>query len=448
VLRHQRLPSLPGLLGLALAGVALATPLSAAAPTSAAARAAPSGPVTVVAVGDIACDPADPAFNNGAGTATTCRMRATSDQALTLQPAAVLLLGDLQYENASLDRFHLSFDPTWGRLKAISRPAVGNHEYLTPGAAGYYAYFGAAAGDPHKGYYSFDLGGWHLVSLNSNCEQVGGCGDGSPQIAWLRSDLQAHAGHCTLAYWHHPRFSSSLHGTDATYGPFWAALQGGATDLALVGHDHVYERFAPQDAAGGDDPLTGIRELVVGTGGRLLYGFNTPQPHSEVRIASFGVLALTLYPNGYLFRFLPVDGGSGDSGGALCHAVSPGPAPSFHPLATCRAMDTTRPAAATGGPALRGSRDFPLRDVCGVPADAVAVAVRVTATRAAGRGRLTLFPAGAAPPAIRTLDLRGGRDSSIELLLPLGVQGAVTAVATLPQGGSVHLKLDVTGYFR
>ncbi|HEV8632251.1 MAG TPA: metallophosphoesterase [Thermoanaerobaculia bacterium] len=303
------------LLGL-LSG-ALALPF----PAAAAGRSVPAGPVTVVAAGDIACDPGDPEFHGGAGSAKACRMRATSDQALALHPAAVLLLGDLQYENATLAKFQLSFDPTWGRLRALSHPAVGNHEYLTPGAAGYFAYFGAAAGDPAKGYYSFDLGGWHLVALNSNCEQVGGCGATSPQVTWLGADLRAHSGACTLAYWHHPRFSSSLHGTDATYQPFWEALQAGAADLVLVGHDHVYERFAPQDAAGGDDPLTGIRELVVGTGGRLLYSFNAAQPHSEVRNSdTYGVLQLTLHATGYNWNFLPEAGKTfSDSGSGTCH---------------------------------------------------------------------------------------------------------------------------------
>src|SRR4029077_6962652 len=154
----------------------------------------------IAAAGDIACDPADSNYNGGLGTANACRMRATSDLLVGSGLAAVLILGDNQYEDGTWSKYLASYDPSWGRVKAITRPAVGNHEYVTPGAAGYYAYFGAAAGDPAKGWYSFDLGAWHLIVLNSNCADIGGCGPGSPEEQWLAADLAAHPGVCTLAY--------------------------------------------------------------------------------------------------------------------------------------------------------------------------------------------------------------------------------------------------------
>ena len=262
-------------------------------------------PPVIAAAGDIACDPADPNYNGGAGTATACHMRATSDLLVGAALDAVLVLGDNQYENGTLTKYQASFDPSWGRVKPLIRPAVGNHEYLSPGAAGYYAYFGAAAGDPTKGYYSYDLGSWHLIALNSNCAFVGGCGVGSPQEQWLAADLAANPGRCLLAYWHHPRFSSGAHGNDPAYDVFWQRLYQAQADVVLVGHDHLYERFAPQAPSGVADPARGIRQFTVGTGGKNHVAVVAVQPHSEVRDDStFGVLELTLRPDGYDWRFL------------------------------------------------------------------------------------------------------------------------------------------------
>jgi hypothetical protein len=168
--------------------------------------------VTVAAAGAIACDPQSRHFNGGSGTENFCRMRAVSDLMLGMELNAVLALGDIQYESATYESFLASYHPSWGRLKDITFPATGNHEYRTPGAAGYYQYFGPAAGDPAKGYYSFDLGNWHIVALNTQCSKVGGCKIDSPQVAWLKADLAANPSHCTLAYWHEPRFSSGPHG--------------------------------------------------------------------------------------------------------------------------------------------------------------------------------------------------------------------------------------------
>ena len=275
----------------------------------------------IAAAGDIACDPTDPNFNGGNGTATNCRMRATSDLVLAGGFDAVLLLGDNQYWDGTLAAHLVSFAPTWGRLGPLLRPAPGNHEYQTPGAAGYYDYFGAAAGDRTKGWYSYDLGAWHVVVLNSNCSAIGGCGPGSPQLRWLAEDLAANPRACTLAYWHHPRFSSGAHGNDATYDAFWRELYKAGADVVLVGHDHDYERFAPQDPDAKADPSHGIRQFVVGTGGRETRAFVTIRANSESRNnKDLGVLKLVLRPGGYDWEFLPVPGGTfNDQGSASCH---------------------------------------------------------------------------------------------------------------------------------
>lgn len=277
--------------------------------------------IKVAAAGDIACDPASSSFNGGQGVGLECRQRATSDLLVGAGYDAVLALGDIQYEDGAFSKFGLSYDPSWGRVKGITHPAPGNHEYGTGGAAGYYQYFGAAAGDPTKGYYSFDLGGWHLVALNSNCAEVGGCGVGTTQEQWLRADLAAHSSAtCTLAFWHHPRFSSGEHGSDSTYTAFWQALYAANADVVLVGHDHDYERFAPQTASGVLDTTSGIREFVVGTGGKNLRTFPTVRPNSEARSAtSAGVLELTLGASGYGWRFVPAVGTFTDAGSGSCH---------------------------------------------------------------------------------------------------------------------------------
>jgi hypothetical protein len=200
----------------------------------------PTGPevVTVVAVGDIACDPASSSFNGGEGTGTECEMGATSDLALRLDPDAVLALGDLQYECGGYEAFLASYDPSWGRLKDITHPVPGNHEYdqaasdaddgtdcsAASDASGYFRYFGDAAGTPGEGWYSFDLGRWHMIALNSNCPLVGGCGENSPQGRWLAADLAANDRACTLAFWHHPMFSSGRHGNDEAVAVMWEML--------------------------------------------------------------------------------------------------------------------------------------------------------------------------------------------------------------------------------
>jgi len=274
-----------------------------------------------MAAGDIACDPANGSFNGGRGTATSCRQLYTSD--LVLNAGAVLPLGDLQYENATLSQFQQSYDLSWGRVKNKSYPAIGGHEYYTTGAAGYFDYFGPRAGDRDKGYYSYDLGSWHLIAINSTCSKVpGGCGPTSPQYQWLQQDLNTHTNGCVLAYWHNPRYSSgSRHGSDSNLDPIWDLLYSKGAEVVLVGHDHDYERFAPINASDARDDARGIREFVVGTGGKYLYGFGTILPNSEVRNSNtFGVLKLTLRPTSYDWQFVPEAGRTfTDSGSTACH---------------------------------------------------------------------------------------------------------------------------------
>jgi acid phosphatase type 7 len=274
----------------------------------------------IAAAGDIACDPTSPAYNAGRGTPTECRQLATSRLLGTRRHRAVLAVGDLQYADGAYDKFRVSYARSWGRVKAITKPVPGNHEYETTNGDGYFRYFGKRAGSAGKGYYSFDVGSWHIVALNSNCGAVGGCHQGSPQERWLRRDLAANRTRCTLAYWHQPRFSSGVHGSDSTYVDFWKALYSANADVVLNGHDHDYERFAPQDPRGALDRARGIRQFVVGTGGRSLRSFPRVEPNSEARDATtFGVLELTLRPAAYVWRFLPAVGSYTDRGSAGCH---------------------------------------------------------------------------------------------------------------------------------
>jgi hypothetical protein len=234
----------------------------------------------------------------------------------------VLTLGDNAYEDGTPEEFADCYDPSWGRYKDHTKPSPGNHDYNSEGAEGYFGYFGEAAGEPAKGYYSYDLGAWHLVALNSNCEFVGGCGAGSPQVRWLKNDLRRNRTACTLAYWHHPLFSSGVkHGSTPEVRPLWETLYEAGADVVLSGYEHNYERFAPQDADGEADPERGVREFVVGTGGKSHYPILDPIANSEVHNDdTHGVLELTLRPEGYDWRFVAVEGARfTDSGSARCH---------------------------------------------------------------------------------------------------------------------------------
>jgi hypothetical protein len=299
-------------------------PLTGAAPGEAGEliyyRTMPFDDPVIGAAGDIACSPTSTSTANSCHQANTAALLGQSPL------AGVLPLGDDQYEDGTLSAFQGSYDPTWGRYKGITYPTPGNHEYNTAGAAGYFDYFNGAgvadgiAGPRSQGYYSYDIGTWHLISLNSNCTKVS-CAAGSPQEQWLRADLAAHPAACTLAYWHHPRFSSGSHGDTTLVQPLWQALYDANADVVLSGHDHLYERFAPQTPTGVADPVRGIREFLVGTGGRSHYSFGTPEPNSEVRnSATFGILKLTLHAGSYDWAFVPEAGKTfTDFGSASCH---------------------------------------------------------------------------------------------------------------------------------
>jgi acid phosphatase type 7 len=281
----------------------------------------------VAAAGDIACDPLSPYFGGGLGQGIFCRQRRTSELLLRMDLAAVLMPGDLQYEDGKLWKFEQSFDPSWGRLRHLLRPAPGNHEYRDPDATGYFDYFNGPgrrhgrAGERGAGYYSFDVGDWHLVALNSECHSVGGCQAGSPQERWLRADLASHPVACTLAFWHHPQFTSGRHSAEGTMRAVWDALYEANVDLVINGHEHFYERFAPQTPDGVPDPARGIRQITVGTGGKNRFGYVGVAPNSELRENRYhGVLTLGLHPAGYDWKFVTTPRGRvADRGAAGCH---------------------------------------------------------------------------------------------------------------------------------
>lgn len=265
---------------------------------------------TLAAVGDIACDPAD--------GVNPCEDEKVADVVETIDPDALALLGDIQYENGTLSAFNAVFDVNWSRFSNIWKPVPGNHEYYTSNASGYYSYFGSDAGDPTKGYYSYELGDWKVFALNSNCLDVP-CSAGSVQEQWLRAELAASSNKCILAYWHHPLFSSGIHGNDTAAKPFWEALEEYNADVILVGHDHDYERFSKQTAEGVASS-GGIREFVVGTGGKNNRGFSSISGNTEAyNDSTDGALKLTLKPTSYDWEFVPEAGGTyTDSGSQSC----------------------------------------------------------------------------------------------------------------------------------
>ena len=265
-----------------IAGATLATALSLLVPAPAA---------TLVAAGDVASC-------RSSGDEATARLVAAT-------PGTVAVLGDAVYERGTAAEFRDCY--SWRAFRGRTRAALGNHEYGTGAAAAAIAYFRL----PPRGYYSYELGSWHVVVLNSNCGPAGGCGVDSPQQRWLAADLAAHPAACTLAYWHHPRFSSGLHGSDMTMAALWQTLARARADVVLAGHDHHYERFGP---------IAGIRSFVVGTGGRSHYPVARRLPRSEVvDWRTFGVLRLSLRDGGYAWRFLPVAGSRfTDSGSGRC----------------------------------------------------------------------------------------------------------------------------------
>jgi len=259
---------------------------------------------TMIAVGDIA----------------SCNAEGDSATAALVEDleGTLVTLGDNVYEEGSNETYARCYDPVYGQFKDRTRPAIGNHDIQGDGGDAYYRYFGDAAGTPGEGWYSFDLGAWHVIALNSNCGQVE-CGEGSAQYEWLVDDLAAHDTQCTMAYWHHARFSSGPHGDIHAVEDFWEALDDANADLLLTGHDHIYERFAPQTAHGAADP-EGLVEITAGTGGAVHHETDRQAPNSEIAITdAYGVLVLTLRPDGWDWSFLETDGTEGDAGTASCH---------------------------------------------------------------------------------------------------------------------------------
>jgi hypothetical protein len=280
----------------------------------------------VAAAGDIVCDPGDPGF---AGTGGECHHRQTAALLALRHYQAIFALGDEQYECGNASAFQTAYAPTWGKYKSITHPAVGDHEYGTTKlgcpknthAADYFRYFGAAAGDPSKGYYGFTIGDWHAIVLNANCDEIGGCGVGSPEETWLAADLQAHPALCTVAYWHEPRFSSALAGDATQTDAFWRDLYAAHAELVLNGHAHIYERFVAQNPDGVPTP-DGITEIIAGVGGRSFAGLEqAPHANSVVREnTTYGILSLTLGKSRFSWQFVPEKGKTfSDSGSGACH---------------------------------------------------------------------------------------------------------------------------------
>ncbi len=377
---------------------------------------AAAGDPVIAAAGDIACDPLDSGFNNGNGTTSRCAEKATSDLIVGHGYSAVLSLGDNQYYCGSLSAYDQVYDNTWGRVKSITYPVPGNHEYLTHAGstpatgcdqsnlngAGYYGYFGAAAGSPRSGYYSFDIGAWHLIALNTNCTPIGGCGATSPQGKWLVADLAAHSNQCVLAYWHIPLFSSGGRANNNSQF-FWNALYAAHADVVLNGHDHIYERFAPQTPAGVADPTNGILQITAGTGGADHTSIASVAANSVVRNTnSFGILALTLHPSSYSWSFVHATGSLTDSGSASCHSASstptPTPTPTPSPGSTTLTptadsyVDTSQPTAnfgtsvqlrMDGSPVVHGYVKF---NVTGITGTVTSATLRIWANSAQSTG--------------------------------------------------------------
>ncbi len=315
-------------LGSAVKGQATATGKPASRPNAATqpAQTTEDKVFTLVGAGDIAgCGSAL------AGAEATAKL-------IEKIPGEVFASGDLAYEHGNAAEFHECYGTTWGRFKDRSHPALGNHEYGTPDARDYFRYWGDRAGPIGKGYYSFDLGVWHIIALNSNCDApgLGGCGAGSPEEMWLKQDLSDHAGSCIIAFGHHALFSSGIFRKHAVHPELKRIVQdlyAAHADLLLVGHEHSYERFAPQDPDGKVDLEHGIREIVVGTGGRSHDPLGFAMDNSEVRNTdTFGVIKVTLMPHAYKWEFIPVEGQTfTDSGSGVCHNRPPKVAPTGVP---------------------------------------------------------------------------------------------------------------------
>jgi len=286
------------------------SPTTPASPTPTPIPTVPSAPQIFVGAGDIAqCTPTlEPALATG--------------RLLDFIGGTIYTVGDNAYYQGSDDDFHRCYEPAWGRFISRTNPVPGNHEYETfTDGAPYYRYFGAQARTPGQGWYSYDLGDWHIIALNSNFAQGVGVSANSAQGAWLQADLTAHKNtKCTLAYWHHPLFTSGPDGPSPQMRPFFQMLYDNGVDVVLNGHEHFYERFAPQNANGFPDPTKGVRQFIVGVGGAAQYAFVSRAANSEKQVTGvFGVVRFILSTDSYQWDFVPTAGASPDSGTGTCH---------------------------------------------------------------------------------------------------------------------------------
>lgn len=380
---------------------------------------------TLAAAGDIACGASDANYNGGNGTATACRMKYTSDLLVTGGYTGVLTLGDNMQSDPSPTGFATVFNATWGRVKPLIHPEAGNHDYDYPGAKGYFGYFGSAAGDPAKGYYSFDLGSWHLIALNSNCAQIsGGCARGGAEGTWLRADLSAHLGRCILAFDHHARYSSGHDGDNIAMTDFYQSLYDAGADVLLSGHSHDYERFNPQDNAARLDTARGITQFVVGTGGSFFTGLGTRHPNSVTsQNSTFGVLSLTLHPASYDWAFRPEAGKTWtDSGSRACHAATPS---DFSIIAN--------PSALSMAPGQSGSIGISTTVTSGAPQN-----VALSATGLPSGATATFNPANFLTGSSSTLTIRTGSTT------PTGTYSVVVTGTGSPTAHSVVVTLRVS----
>jgi acid phosphatase type 7 len=442
----------------------------------------------IAASGDISC--------GSNSTGATCHQAQTANVLASISGlSAVLPLGDVQYECGELSNFNSFYDPTWGRFKSITHPAVGNHEYLVagpgtdclgqgPGAPGYFTYFGSSIASPLdpgctsscQGYYSYNLGTWHLIALNSNCSQpgVGGCDAGSPQYNWLKNDLSLAGGmeNCILAYWHQPRYSSGGRQGSQTQ-PLWELLYDAGTDVVLTGHDHVYERFAKlgRGTPAAVDPVAdpnGIREWVVGLGGRNVTSWSTIRAESEVRDNSaFGVLKLTLHANGYDWQFLPeagktfTDAGSDACNGSPVVGTIPPPGPPTSPPPQPSTSPPPQPSTSspTGHPHANGRPQIESASISGLARGMPAIGVKLVAGQHAPKlsafkiklprglsfvrhrvhGRLKVTGVSVNGAKVKSLVLRGGR---LGVTLRRPVRSLIVKVGAKALRESAALKRD------
>jgi hypothetical protein len=396
-----------------------------------------------------------------AGDIASCSVDGDEQTAALLDAnpdAIVAPLGDLAYDKGQPSEFANCYDPNWGRAKSRTRPVTGGHDYgtVTGGPApgtGFFNYFqnqlapfGSTATDPSKGYYSYDLGAWHVVVLNASCFDIApGCNE-AQQENWLRADLDAHTNACTMAMWHDPRFNSgSIHGNNLNMSAFWNILYSKGADLILNGHEHLYERFAPQDPAAQADSQYGMREFIVGTGGFSHYPFGTIQPNSEVRNAdTYGVLKLTLHPGGYDFQFLPVAGGTfTDSGSGNCHGAPPPPPPaapsvrsaSSASVNSAAAISIAKPAGAAQGDLLLAivAHQGGTNRTMTPPAGWTAVPNADYAQGTNARIHAWYKFAGASEPSSYTFNLSGSEDQAGGILAITGASATAPINASLGQ---------------